>query len=45
MVSAPHLGSQGPSSNHAGGRIKPMTIWHLIAQSLSLLPFHHLDMT
>ena len=32
-------------SNPAGGGILLMTVWHFIAQRLSLSHFHHLDMT
>ena len=32
-------------SNSAGGGIHLMTVWHFVAHSLSLSPYHCLDMT
>ena len=39
------LDHEVPGSNLARGGIQLMTAQHFIAQSLSLLPFQHLDMT
>ena len=39
------LNCKVPGSNPAGGRIQLITKWRFIAQSLSLSPFRHLDMT
>ena len=38
-------GREVPGLNPAGGRIQLNTVWLFIAQSLSLSPFCHLDMT
>ena len=43
MVSAADFGFLGSSPTE--GEIQLMSVWHFIAQSFSLLPFHRLDMT
>ena len=44
-VSAPDFGSGVAGSNPAGGEILPETKRRFIAQNLSCLPFHRLEMT
>ena len=45
MIRAPGFGSKGPGLNPVGEGIQLMTVRAFIAQTLSLLSFHHLDMT
>ena len=39
------LDHNDPGSDPAEGGVHLMTLWHFIAQTLSLSPLHHLDMT
>ena len=41
----PTLDHEMPGLNPARGRLQLMTVWHFIAQSLSLSSFHHFNMT